>query len=56
MLVLLCCTLGASPNRNATACDGRKDAAEKPARKVVTGTAEALVTNYLPGYSIIFIN
>lgn len=56
ILLLLCCTLGASPNRHS-ACPGMKSAAsEKPAREVVTGAAEALVTSYLPGYSIIFIN
>lgn len=64
MLLLLCCTLGASSNRNITECDALKHDTGSvilPMGKENTeaGSEETgipAVTSYLPGYSIIFMN
>ena len=63
MLLLLCCTLGASSNRNTAncTCDALKNctgSAILPMEKTNTeaGSQEASITGYLPGYSIIFMN
>lgn len=64
LLLLLCCTLGASSNRNTATCDALKNctgSAILPMDKSHTeaGTEEASipgVTSYLPGFSIIFMN
>ena len=63
LLLLLCCTLGASSNRNTTACDALKRCTGSAVLPLEKGNAEAgteaaipAVTSYLPGYSIIFMN
>jgi|GEM_PF-1157533 len=63
LLLLLCCTLGASSNKNSgnCTCDALKNctgSALLPMEKSNTeaGAQEASITEYLPGYSIIFMN
>lgn len=64
LLLLLCCTLGASSNRNTTACDALKRCTGSTVLPLEKGNTEAgseetaipAVTSYLPGYSIIFMN
>lgn len=64
LLLLLCCTMGASSNRNATTCDAIKrtqDAATltaEPGTPKASTEANAVVeaTGYLPGLNAIFSN
>lgn len=62
LLLLLCCTMGASSNRNAAVCSAIECSAAS--LKAETGTpttnteANAVVeaTGYLPGLNVIFSN
>lgn len=60
LLLLLCCTLGASSNRNTTACDALNTSGsallplEKGNTEAEADAAIPAVTGYLPGYSILF--
>jgi hypothetical protein len=65
LLLLLCCTLGASSNRNTNGpcCEALKNCTGSAALSLDKGQSEAEpeestagVTSYLPGYSIIFMN
>lgn len=64
MLLLLCCTLGASSNRNMTGCDAleRPGSSGLPTEEAGAAKPEAeaasapQVTGYLPGLNIIFSN
>ncbi|WP_315815852.1 hypothetical protein [Paraflavitalea speifideaquila] len=65
LLLLLCCTLGASSNRNTNSnCEALKNCTgstvlplDKSHSEAGSGeTAIPGVTGYLPGYSIIFMN
>ena len=65
LLLLLCCTLGASSNRNAAACEALSCCAGCAGLPLEKGsnteaaeaeTAIPAATGFLPGYSIIFRN
>lgn len=61
LLLLLCCTLGASSNRNTSACEELKSGSallpvEKGNTEAEAEAAIPSVTGYLPGYSILFSN
>ena len=64
LLVLLCCTLGASSNRNSGNCDALKEynsqavltEGNEQTEKGTEALALPEATGYLPGLNIVFAN
>lgn len=65
LLLLLCCTLGASPNKNVNVCEALTHCArcatalpepDSSREEAEAKAAIPAVTGFLPGYSIILMN